>query len=166
MTTEKLGIAGTVIATLYGPDGRVKARCKTHNLITAVGDQFYAGRAALSTGQPAQITGMKLGSGSTATAKTGAGAALATYLADSNKAIDSGFPTAVAGVVTFETTWAEGEATTASPITEAVLVTETITNDDTSTAAETVARALLSGLPSKGADDVLKLIWIHNLVGS
>ena len=101
MKRETAGIRGTVVAELYGPDGELKARCETHNLVTAVGDQFYAGRAVLSAGLPAQVTGFKLGTGSTAPAKSGAGAALAAYLAGSNKAPDAGYPTAAAGVATW-----------------------------------------------------------------
>lgn len=166
MSDSKAGITGTVTAVLTGPDGVEKSRCVTHNLVTDVGDQYYAGRAALSTGLPAQVTGFKLGTGSTAVAKNGAGAALTTYLSGSNKANDSGFPTATGGVVTWKRTYAAGEATTASPITEVVLVTETISNDDTSTAAETIARALLTGIGSKGASDTLTITWSHTLLGA
>lgn len=166
MTDSKAGITGTVTAVLTGPDGREKARCVTHNLVTSVGDQYYAGRAALSTGLPAQVTGFKLGTGSTAVAKSGSGSALTTYLSGSNKANDSGFPTASAGVVTWKRTYAAGEATTASPITEVVLVTETIATDDTSTEAETIARALLTGIGSKGASDTLTVTWTHTLLGA
>lgn len=166
MSNDTSGIKGVVVAELRGPDGELKGRCETHNLVTAVGDQYYAGRAALSTGLPAQVTGFKLGTGSTAVAKTGAGAALVTYLAGSNKANDATFPTAVAGVVTWKRTYAAGEATTASPITEVVLVTETIATDDTSTAAETISRALLTGIGSKGASDTLTITWTHTILGA
>src|SRR5690606_16574715 len=149
------GIRGTVVAELYGPDGELKARCETHNLVTAVGDQYYVGRAVLSSGQPAQVTGFKLGTGSTAPAKTGAGAALAAYLSGSNKAPDSGYPTASAGVATWRRTFGPGEATSASPITEAVLVTDSIASDTTSAAAATICRALIDGIASKGAEDTL-----------
>lgn len=166
MSESKAAITGTVTAVLTGPDGREKARCVTHNLVTDVGDQYYAGRAALSTGLPAQVTGFKLGTGSTAVAKSGSGSALTTYLSGSNKANDSGFPTATGGVVTWKRTYAAGEATTASPITEVVLVTETISNDDTSTEAETISRALLTGIGSKGASDTLTITWTHTLLGA
>lgn len=161
-------IKGTVIAELFGPDGVLKERCETSNLVTATGDQYYAGRAALSTGLPAQVTGFRLGTGSTAVAKTGAGAAIVTYLAGSNKANDSGFPTAAAGVVTWKRTYAPGEATTASPITEVVLNTDTIANDNatTATAANTIARALLTGISSKAAGDTLTITWTHTLLGA
>lgn len=168
MADSKTGITGQVTAVLTGPDGKVKAKCVTKNLVTAVGDQYYAGRAALSTGLPGQVTGFRLGTGSTAPAKTGAGAAIVTYLSGSNKANDSGFPTASGGVVTWKRTYAAGEATTASPITEVVLNTDTIANDNatTATAANTIARALLSGIGSKGAGDTLTITWTHTLLGA
>lgn len=168
MSDSKAGITGTVTAVLTGPDGVEKARCVTHNLVTATGDQYYAGRAALSTGLPSQVTGFRLGTGSTAVAKTGAGAAIVTYLSGSNKANDSGFPTATGGVVTWKRTYAAGEATTASAITEVVLNTDTIANDNatTATAANTIARALLTGIGSKGASDTLTITWTHTLLGA
>lgn len=168
MSDSPTGIYGEVTAVLTGPDGEEKARVVTKNLVTAVGDQYYAGRAVLSSGLPSQVTGMRLGTGSTAPAKTGAGAAVVTYLAGSNKALDSGFPTAVAGVATFKRTYAAGEATTASPITEVVLNTDTIANDNatTATAANTIARALLTGIGSKGAGDTLTITWTHTLLGA
>lgn len=165
MTDDKSTIHGLVVAELRGPDGKLKARCETRNLITSVGDQFYAGRAALSTGLPAQVTGMKLGAGSTAVAKTGAGAALVTYLSNSHQAINGGYPTAVAGVVTWQAVFAAGKATTASPITEAVLCTDALA-DATSSAANTIARVLLSGIGSKGASDTLTVTWTHTILGA
>lgn len=168
MSNDTSGIHGEVHVVLTGPDGEVKAECRTKNLVTATGDQYYAGRAALSTGLPNQVTGFRLGTGSTAVAKTGAGAALVTYLTGSNKANDSGFPTAAAGVVTWKRTYAPGEATSASPITEVVLNTDTIANDNgtTATAANTIARALLSGIASKAAGDTLTVTWTHTILGA
>jgi hypothetical protein len=167
-SNDPSGIYGVVTAVLTGPDGEEKARCVTKNLVTAVGDQYYAGRAALSSGLPAQVTGFRLGTGSTAVAKTGAGAAIVTYLTGSNKANDATFPTASGGVVTWKRTYAPGEATSASPITEVVLNTDTIANDNatTATAANTIARALLSGIASKAAGDTLTITWTHTLLGA
>lgn len=160
-----LRIQGFVVAEMFGPDGELKARVAGKNLITAVGDQLYASRGAGLT-TSAIPTGMKLGTGSTAPAKTGAGAALVAYLAASNKAFDATFPTAVAGVVTYKRTYAAGEATTASPITEAVIVNDTIATDATSAAAATIARILLVGIGSKQAGDTLAITWTHTLLGS
>jgi hypothetical protein len=165
---EQMRLLGRVEAVRRGPDGRIKARCVVKNLITATGDQYYAGRAALSSSLPAQATGMRLGTGSTAVAKTGAGAAIVTYLSGSNKAFDSGFPTVSGGVVTYKRTYAAGEATTASAITEAVINNDTITNDNatTATAANTISRVLLTGIGSKGASDTLTITWTHTLLGA
>ena len=158
---EQGAIQGVVVAELRDADGNLKARCETHNLVTSTGDQYYAGRAVLSSGLPAQVTGMKLGTGSTTPAKSGAGAALVTYLTDSHQAIDGGYPTASAGVATF----AAGKATSASPITEVVLVTDTLA-DATSSAANTICRALLSGIGSKQAGDSLQVVWTHTILGA
>jgi hypothetical protein len=168
MTNDNSGITGEIHVVLTGPDGEVKAEYHGKNVVTAVGDQYYAGRAALSTGLPSQVTGFRLGTGSTAPAKTGAGAAIVTYLTGSNKANDSGFPTATGGVVTWKRTYAPGEATSASAITEVVLNTDTIANDNatTATAANTIARALISGVASKAAGDTLTITWTHTILGA
>lgn len=158
-------VMGTVEAVLTGPDGSVRGRCVTHNLVTAVGDQLYASRGAGLTSS-AVPTGMKLGTGSTAVAKSGSGSALTTYLTGSNKAFDATYPQAAAGVATYRRTYAAGEATTASPITEVVIVTDTIATDATSSEANTVARALLTGIGSKGASDTLTITWTHTVLGA
>lgn len=162
---DAVRIMGVVEAVLTGPDGEVKGRCVARNLVTSVGDQLYASRGAGLTSS-ALPTGMKLGTGSTAVAKSGSGSALTTYLSGSNKAFDATFPSATGGVATYKRTYAAGEATTASPITEVVIVTETISNDDTSTEAETVSRALLTGIGSKGASDTLTITWTHTILGA
>jgi hypothetical protein len=113
---------------------------------------------------------MKLGTGGTAVAKTGAGAALVTYLSGSNKAFDATFPqSALNGSsrrITYKRTYAAGEATTASAITEAVIVNDTISNDSTSTAANTMSRILVTGISAKGASDTLTATWNHDLLGA
>jgi hypothetical protein len=156
--------AGWVIVELIDADGQVKSRCSTRNLITSAGDNGYVARGA-GAGSVAAPTGMKLGAGSTAVAKTGAGAALVTYLAGSNKTFDSTFPSVSGNVVTFKRTYAAGEATTASPITEAVIVNDAAT-DATSTAANTWSRVLLTGIGSKGASDTLAITWTHTITGA
>ena len=169
MSSSRAGIKGTVIAELFGPDGQLKARCVTHNLITQVGDQYYGERAAGVAGPPAQVTGMKLGTGNTAPAKTGAGAALVTYLTGSDHALDATYPqSSLNGAsrrITWQATWAAGQATTAAPITVVVLVNDALA-DAPSAAANTIARALLTGIGSKGAGDTLAVTWTHDLLGS
>lgn len=166
---EAVSVRGFVTAELRGPDGTLLAECRTHNLITQVGDQYVGERAAGIASPPAQVTGMKLGTGSTAPAKTGAGAALATYLSGSDQAMDATYPQSSlngsARRITWKVTYAAGTATTALPITEAVLVNDALA-DSTSTAANTIARALLTGIGSKGSGDSLTMIWTTDVVGS
>ena len=157
-------LEGKVTWELRGPDGELKRSGTAHNLITDTGDQMYAERGA-GIGTLAAPTGMKLGSGTTAVAKTGAGAALVTYIANSQQAFASTPASAKSGTVrriTYTATWAAGKATTASTIAEAVIVNEALT-DATSAAAATVARVLLPGLGTKGASDTLSLTWTHDL---
>lgn len=169
--SDRAGLTGHVTVELRGPDGELKGYFEGHNLVTQVGDQFYGERAAGITSPPAQITGMRLGTqvSPTTPAKTGTGAALQTYLSGSNKALDGGYPTSAlngsARRITYRRTYAAGEATTASAITEAVLVNDTIATDATSTAANTISRVLITGVGSKGASDTLTVTWNHDLLG-
>lgn len=165
-TTESgLTIVGFVTAELHSVDGDLISRCEVPNLVTAVGDQLYASRGAGLTSSTLPV-GMKLGTGSTTPAKTGAGAALVTYLTNSHQAFDGSFPTAAAGVATYKVTYAAGKATSASTaITEVVIYTDA-TADATSTAANTVSRALLTGISSKQSTDTLTITWTHTLLGS
>lgn len=157
-------IQGLVVAELFDEHGDLKARCETRNLVTAVGDQLYASRGVGLTSSVLPV-GMKLGAGSTAVAKTGAGAALVTYLSNSHQVFDGTFPSAAGGVASMKVTYAAGKATTASPITEVVIFTDALA-DATSTAANTISRALLAGIGSKGASDTLAVTWTHTVLGA
>ena len=137
-----------------------------------VGTALGAGTAfGTATGQAYSVpTGMKLGTGSTAVAKNGAGAGLVTYLANSQQGFDSTYPQQAdsAGngdTITYKVTYAAGKATSASAITEAVIVLDYLA-DATSTVANTAARVLLTGIGSKGASDTLTITWTHNLKGA
>lgn len=163
---DLVAVTGLVLVELFDKNGRLKARSVNRNIITERGDQFYAERAAGIAGAPGAVTGMKLGTGSTTPAKTGAGAALVTYLSDSHQAIDGGFPTSALSSgkrrITWRATWAAGKATSASPITEAVLVIDTLA-DATSNATNTIARILVADVPLKTATDSLVFTWTHDL---
>lgn len=162
---ESTPIEGKVDWVLTGPDGEVKHRGTAFNIITQVGDQMYAERGAGLAGAPAVPTGMKLGTGSTAAAKTGAGAALVTYLANSHQAFSGNPASAVQGSarrITYTAVFGAGKATSGSNITEAVIVNEALT-DATSAAAATVSRVILSGPAPKGASDTLTLTWTHDI---
>ncbi len=167
---DHAGIHGWVTIEKRNAAGELTGYFEGHNLVTQIGDQYYGERAAGIASPPAQVTGMRLGTGSTAVAKTGAGAALVTYLSGSNKALDGGYPTSSLNGssrrIAWRRTYAAGEATTASAITEAVLVNDTIATDATSSAANTIARVLVTGVGSKGASDTLTVTWNHDLLGA
>lgn len=169
-SNDKGQIVGHAIIERFDKDGKLLERCEVTNLVTQYGDQVYGERGGGVSGAPAAPTGMKLGTGSTAVAKTGAGAALVTYLTGSNKAFDATYPqSSLNGAsrrITYKRTYAAGEATTASAITEAAIVNETISNDDTSTAGETISRVLVTGISAKGATDTLTVTWNHDLLGA
>lgn len=158
-------VIGRVMWELRGPDGSLKASGESQNTVTDVGDQRYGESGAGVAGAPAAPTGMRLGTGTTAPAKNGAGAALITYLANSNQAIatpTSSKPAAVR-VITYSATFGPGKATTASLITEAALVNDTIATDATSPAGNTLARVLLGTPAPKGASDTLAVTFTHSI---
>lgn len=163
------GLIGHGFWELFGPDGELKDRGEFTNLVSQVGDQYYGERAAGIGSPPAQVTGMQLGTGTTAVAKTGAGAAVVTYVSGSNVAIDGGFPTsALSGSsrrIQWKTTWGAGVAT-ATGISEVVLINQTIGTDSGAPAANTIARALISPAKDKGAADTLAVTWNHDLLGA
>lgn len=174
MTADSSGATGQVVIELIGPDGKVKSRQTVKNLITDAGDQYHVRRiaAAVAPSTPAdvtKVTGMKLGTATTAAAKSGAGAALGTYVAGSNVAFDAGYPTTenlgggLGWTVTYQATFGAGVGTSAA-LTEAVLVTDAAVNA-TSTGADTVARVVFAATP-KGAADTLAITWAHKQLGS
>lgn len=164
---DRLSITGQIRWRLTRHGVLVRAG-SVENLVTRVGDQMYAERGAGVAGALAVPLGMKLGTGGTAPAKTGSGAALASYLTDSDQEFDDDFPaSALSGDsrrVSYQCVWAEGKATTASPITEVVIVNEALA-DATSNASATVARGL-AAIGTKAADVVLTVAWTHDMLGS
>lgn len=170
MSNDNNVIVGHLVIERRDEAGNLIEHFEGSNLVTQVGDQVYGERGGGVSGAPAAPTGMRLGTGSTAVAKTGAGAALVTYLSGSNKAFDATYPqSALNGSsrrITYKRTYAAGEATTASAITEAVIVNDTIATDATSTAANTVSRILVTGISAKGASDTLTATWTHDLLGA
>ncbi|RMH81568.1 MAG: hypothetical protein D6683_04050 [Actinomyces sp.] len=164
---DKPRLKGHVRAVLLGADGSRRV-IEAHNLMTQVGDQWMGERAA-GLGTLGAVTGMRLGTGTTAAAKTGAGAAIVTYVTGSAQAIDSGYPTSAlngtARRITYRTTWAAGSAT-ANGIAEAVLTVEATLTDSAGTAADTIARVLLSPTVNKGANDTLELTWTIDVEGA
>lgn len=164
--TDILGMEGWGTWELRGPDGRLKLAGVIRNIITQVGDQFYAEKAAGIAGAPASVTGMRLGTDATAPAKTGSGAAILAYVSGSAKAIDGGFPTSALASgkrrIQWKTTWAAGEGT-ANGIAEAVITNETPLTDVAGAASNTISRGLLSPTVNKAAGDTLAITWNHDL---
>lgn len=171
---DGLGIWGFWDLELFGPDGRLKDKRSGKNLITDAGDLYIAqkvivGISPANASAPTAVNGMKLGTGTTAVAKNGAGAALVTYLSASNVAFDSSYPQtsnlgAGLGVTAvYKTTWAAGVATN-SAITEAVIVNDQATNATTS-AANSISRIVFTAV-NKGASDTLAITWSHKFLGA
>ncbi len=170
---DKVGIVGYGVIHLYEGDD-TKLVVPFANLITDAGDLYYAGKmiAGIAPALPAAPTpanGMKLGTGTTAASKNGTGAALVTYLAASNVAFDSTFPStsnlgAGLGVnAVYKTTWAAGVATN-SAITEVAIVNDRGT-DATTSAANTYSRSVFSAI-NKAAGDSLAITWNHKALGA
>lgn len=169
------GLVGYGVIELRDERDRLKLVLPFANLITTPGDQYYAQKAIVgispaSPSAPTAVNGMKLGTGTTAAAKSGAGGALVTYKTASNVVFDASFPVAaaVAGTDTgwtasYKTTWAAGVATDTA-LTEAVIVNDQATNA-TSTAANTIARVVFAAV-NKGASDSLAITWAHKFLGA
>lgn len=171
-----IGMVGYGVAELRDAStGRAKALIPFANRITTTGDQYYAskgivGIAPASASAPTAVTGMKLGTGTTAAAKSGTGSALITYLAGSNTAFASTYPQASAQAgtdagwnVIYQSTWPAGTATNAA-ITEAAIVTDSATNA-TSSAANTIARAVITSV-NKDSASTLTVTWSHLMLGA
>lgn len=160
-----LHIRGTIEVRLLGPGGELKLEAIVPNLVTQVGDQYYAERAAGIAGAPAAPTGMQLGTDATAPAKTGVGAALVTLVANSLVAL-AGPPASSLNAgkrrLSYSASWGAGVAT-ANNIQEIVLVNQATTTQTAAPAAATISRGLLSPIVNKGAADTLAVTWHHDL---
>lgn len=173
-STDVAQLTGYGTVELFGPDGELKQIEHFTNLITDAGDLYYVTRgiAAVVPSTPAdatKVTGMKLGTGVTAVAKNGAGAALVTYKTASNVVFDATFPSATnlgAGLgvqAVYKVTWGAGVATDAA-LTEVVIVNDAAANA-TSTAPNTISRAVFTAV-NKGALDSLAITWNHKFLGA
>jgi hypothetical protein len=171
-----MGIVGYGIAHLLDGDGHTKQLVPFANLITTAGDQYYAqkgivGVSPANASAPTAASGMKLGTGSTAAAKSSTGASIVTYISGSNVVFDSSFPAAaaVAGTdtgwnATYKTTWAAGTATN-SAIVEVAIVNDQSNNSNGSSAANTYSRAVITSV-NKTSSDSLAVTWNHKFLGA
>lgn len=172
--TDSINIKGEVEIFLLGPKDEIKEHRLIENLVTTAGDEYYAKKAIANIdpanpSPPTEVTGMKLGTGSTAAAKSGAGAALVTYESASNNLFDTSFPTTedlaadTGWNAVYQVTWAAGDVTE-SALREVVIVNDAST-DATSSAANTISRAVFSAI-DKTADDTLIIVWKHKFLGA
>jgi len=162
---DEMRLRGRIIAELYGPDGRLKHRSVTHNLLTAQGDKFAA--AAFYTAAYS-AWGMKLGTATTVASKSGAGSFIASgdYVSGSAKALDNSTPKAGAtnDIVQFHRTWAAGEGTNAAI--NRVAIVDNTTNAGEADATHTFATGVFDGAINKGANDTLAVTWDITLLGA
>jgi hypothetical protein len=168
MSDEKMKIRDNVEVILRGPDGSVKHRETGENLITDVGDSFIAQRMYDDTVDI--VSGMKLGTGTTAAAKSGAGAAMVTYESGSQQALDAAATDATKGAgagwrTTYVCTWAAGDVVEAA-LAEVCLTNQTALADDTSAAADTIARFVFASTIDKQAGDSLAITWNIDILGA
>jgi len=171
-TEDRIGLVGHGFVELFDEHGDLKQFERFFNLITNVGDEYYAERAAGIATPPGQVTGMQLGTGATAPSKNGAGAGIVTLVAASLVAIDGGFPTSnnlqsgtVACRIQWKTTWAAGVAT-ANAIAEVALVNQATATQTVAPAAATISRALITPTVNKAAGDTLAVTWNHDILGA
>ena len=174
---DRRGLVGFGVAELFAPDGTRLQQVHFTNLITDAGDLYCAqaiirgvGPAAPGAPSPGVPNGMKLGTGTTAVAKNGAGAALVTYLSGSNVAFDASYAQtsnlgAGLGVTSiFKTTWGAGVATNAA-LAEVAIVNDQASNA-TSVAANTYSRSVFGSTINKGASDTLAVTWAWKSLGA
>lgn len=156
---------GEVIAELRGPDGELKQRLVTHNLVTDKGDQLAA--AAIFTASYG-AWGMKLGTATTAAAKNGAGSFIAVgdYVAGSALALDDATPKqgAAVNICQFRRQWAAGVCTV-NGINRVAICTNT-TNAGEADATGTFAISVFEAAINKGAQDVLTVTWNVTFLGA
>lgn len=158
-------LRGEVIAELYGPNGELKQRLVQHNLVTSNGDQYCAKKLYSA---PTAMSGMKLGTATTAAAKSGAGSfqAVADYVSGSAHAFDATYPKAGAtnDIAQYKVTWAAGEGTNAN-INRVSIVNNT-TDAGEADGTNTLAIAVFSGAINKGASDTLAVTWNITMLGA
>jgi len=164
-----LGMTGHGVVTLWSPEDGVKQLVPFTNLITTVGDEYYAKRAIAGINSysfSTVVTGMKYGTGTTAATKSGTAARLITPDSASYRSTwDSTTATAVSGTdvgwyTTYQITWPAGTANHGG-ITEAVLMTA---NTDGSEAV-VISRVVFTAV-NKTDSDALTITWNHKFLGA
>ena len=165
MLKSSVQMRGEVIAELRGPDGKLKHRQVTHNIVTDVGDDFAA--AAMYTAAYSGW-GMKLGTAATAASKSGAGSFIAAgdYVSGSAQALDDSTPKAGAtdDICQFRRLWAAGEGT--NNTINRVAIMDNTTDAGEADATHTYAIAVFAAQIAKAADDTLTVTWNVTYLGA
>lgn len=141
LTDDTVTLTGHVVTEVFGPDGELKQREETDNLILTVGKNMIADRllASPTLGVPTHI-----GVGTSGTAPA---AGDTTITGETRVALTS--KTRATNVVTYVGDWAAGSAT--GTLQETGLW-------DASSAGNLVGRATYTSI-AKGASDTLKVTW-------
>lgn len=163
--SDGTGIKGIINIVVLDKDGNIKHEETRENLITTVGDQYYAKQGATGVGgntAPTLAAKMQLGTGTTGEQKSSTGSAVITFKASSGVVFDTVATSAVGGdtgwKIRYTSTWGPGTATDTA-LTEAVVTTETAVNT-ASVEAKTLSRVVFSAI-NKGASDTLVINWDH-----
>lgn len=157
MIRDRVRVIGGISWILRGPDGRIKARGRSRNLVVTAGDQEVA--KAYKGDAPTLPTGMTLGTGVGAPAK--GDTTLVSQIAASYEAFDATYPQRSLAVITYRCTWDAGDVTE-NDIAEAGIV-----NDATfPTSGVLSARGLISPTVNKAATDSLEVTWTITILGS
>jgi len=194
MSNEKMGIGDSVAAVLGKMKGKLTTRpvrekmgtrANVHvvhkrgdvvladywgeNLVTDAGDEHITGRIIEGNSENI-VTGMKLGTGATAAGKNTAGHEMGTYISGSQEALDAAPTDATKGAgngwrATFICTWIAGDVTNGA-IAEVCLTNQTALADNTSAAADTIARFVFGATIDKQAGDSLEVTWQIDVLGS
>ena len=116
------------------------------------------------------VTGMRLGTSTTAAAKAGAGGALVAYISASQEALDAVATGSDKGAglgwrQAHVCTWIAGDVTNAT-INEVVLTDETAITDTAGVLGDTVARFVFGSTIDKQAGDSLEVTWNVDFLGA
>ena len=165
---DRVGFGGMVTVELFGPGGELKYSESGYNLVTDHGDEHVGNRMRLDATQI--VTGMRLGTGVTAAAKSGAGGAIVTYEPASQEALD-----AVAGGadlgggsgwrISHVCTWVAGDVIEVA-LAEVVLTDESPLTDVAGVVGDTVARFVFAATIDKQAGDSLVVTWNVDFLGA
>ena len=167
MKENNILLRGEVIAKVRGSDGHLKQRVVTNNLVTDVGDQYFAEMAR--NGAPIAMgaaANMKCGDTDTASAKNGAGSFIPAgeYIDGSDHAHDGWEVGGTADSIKAIHTWDAGEATGTH---WTVSITDATTGDaGEADASNTITHANWGAAVEKEAEDTLEVTWTITFLGA